>query len=296
MSNCMPNLNYMRKRVLRMRGAFVNVMLLLHMKSKPTEAVSHIQKKESIKRNLHRPVLTLEMHHAALSHLWAQWHSSEWKRTEPDEFFWNENGEGLWASTILAASVLARLMRDRVENMSGEMKLTLGAHSASPAQLPRLSLLLQHGGRKSAGGRITSAIISLFISSLRRDSLFPRTPCPEYNVTTSCLCAPVHCSPSTPMHCQKFLFFFFSTFICSASSPASSSSLSCLLSSSGANHGCIGTSPFIMPMPVRSEESVQAGKSVCWGVKDPLSPEPSPAHPVESPDGVIQSSWSSANS
>lgn len=73
---------------------------------------------------------------------------------------------------------------------------------------PRLSLLLQHGGRKSAGGRITSAIISLFISSLRRDSLFPRTPCPEYNVTTSCLCAPVHCSPSTPMHCQKFFFFF----------------------------------------------------------------------------------------
>lgn len=37
-------------------------------------------------------------------------------------------------------------------------------------------------------------------------------------------------------------------------------------------------------------------ESVCWGVKDPLSPKPSPVHPTESPDGVIQPSWSPANS
>lgn len=37
-------------------------------------------------------------------------------------------------------------------------------------------------------------------------------------------------------------------------------------------------------------------ESVCWGVKDPLSPKPSPVHPTESPDGVIQPSWSLANS
>lgn len=31
---------------------------------------------------------------------------------------------------------------------------------------------------------------------------------------------------------------------------------------------------------------------VCWGIKDPLSPKPSSVHPTESPDGVIQPSWS----
>lgn len=37
-------------------------------------------------------------------------------------------------------------------------------------------------------------------------------------------------------------------------------------------------------------------ESVCRGVKDPLSPKPSPVRPTESPDGVIQPSWSPANS
>ncbi len=56
-------------------------------------------------------------------------------------------------------------------------------------------------------------------------------------------------------------------------------------------------SPFITPPFVRRiEEGVQTWESVCWGVKDPLSPKPSPVHPTESPDGVIQPSWSLANS
>lgn len=74
-------------------------------------------------------------------------------------------------------------------------------------------------------------------------------------------------------------------------------SLPLLLSSSGWNLGCIGMSPFITPSFVRRiEESMQTWESVCWGVKDPLSPKPSPVHPTESPDGVIQPSWSLANS
>lgn len=69
MSNCTPNLNYMRKGVLGMRGPFVNVMLIFHMKSKATAAGLHTHTKGSLNRNLHRSVSTLEMHRAALSHL-----------------------------------------------------------------------------------------------------------------------------------------------------------------------------------------------------------------------------------
>lgn len=70
-----------------------------------------------------------------------------------------------------------------------------------------------------------------------------------------------------------------------------------LFFSSGWNLGCIGMSPFITPPFVRRiGESVQTWESVCWGVKGPLSPKPSPVHPAESPDGVIQPSWSLANS
>lgn len=165
----------------------------------------------------------------------------------------------MWASTISGASVLARLMRDRVENMSGEMKLTPGSHPTSPAQ-PSPPLPSSSARRKRVYRRLVA-------ESLQRSSLyfqplvFAMIHC-SLVLTVESTMLPLPVSVSTPMHCQKF-FFSPPHFICSASSPASSSSLPRLLSSSGANHGCIGTSPFIMPTLVRSEESVQAGESVC---------------------------------
>lgn len=184
----------------------------------------------------------------------------------PDEFFGNENEKSLRVSTISAASVLARLMRDRVENMSGEMKLTPkltpGAHPASPAQpsppLPSSSAqlvaeLLQPSSLSLYFQPVVFAVIhcSLVLYSLSR------VQC--YHFLS--LCARILLPTHTDALSQVF-FSFFPNFLCSAS-PASSSPLPRLLSSSGANHGCIGTSPFIMPTPVRSEESVQAGESVC---------------------------------
>lgn len=124
--------------------------------------------------------------------------------------------------------------------MSGEMKLTPGAHpTPPPLPSPPFTILaspffFSNGGRKSTVGWWQSRFsdpLSLFPATcLRSDSLFPRTHCPGYNVTTSRLRAPVHRSPSTPVHCQKFFFFLslfnfhllclFSCFLLLAPSPS----------------------------------------------------------------------------
>lgn len=114
------------------------------------------------------------------------------------------------ASAPSATSALARLMRDRVENMSGEMKLTPG-RSPLPSPASAFSFSTEGESLLSAGGRESPRRSSLFISShlsSPRDSSFPRTRCPGYNVTTSFSVRPVHRSRSTPMHCQKWVFFF----------------------------------------------------------------------------------------
>lgn len=49
MSNWTPNLNYTRKKGAEdVRRIFVNVMLILHMKSKPAAVGSHTQTKEEL--------------------------------------------------------------------------------------------------------------------------------------------------------------------------------------------------------------------------------------------------------
>lgn len=86
-------------------------------------------------------------------------------------FFWNANEKSLRESTLSAASVLARLMRDRVENMSGEMKLTPAAHPTSHTRrsppLPQLDRRLfgtEEGTLLLAAGRVT--ILSLYFQPL----------------------------------------------------------------------------------------------------------------------------------
>lgn len=93
------------------------------------------------------------------------------------------------------------------------------------------------------------------------------------------------------MHSQTFF-----TFIYSVSSPASPL---CSLFFSPAVAEILDVLACLLSSPHRQwggSRRVYRPRRVCWGVKDPLSPKPSPVHPTESPDGVIQSSWSLANS
>lgn len=173
--------------------------------------------------------------------------------------FWNQNRKTFSAR---AQSLLARLRWDRVENMSGEMKLTPTFHFCPPPA-PHRSFRAQ--SRRHFFGKVEENIpLTVDMESLQLLSLFMSL----YFYHLSSLWFIVILHSLSGVQCLHFLSRYAHTILCtrththtcilrhfSLSSTLSLlllvPSLPLLLSSMGWNLGCIGMSPFITPPFVR---------------------------------------------